>query len=210
MDKERNDLTVCGVRETGPHIQARELVPLTILVLVLIGLLWIRTAKLVPSDPAYSLPRDHHMYAFMATHPVGSLHVAPWGWVPVPAGLRSAAARMCHGRFPGARDGRAFTNRPRDVPRRSKAWLRSSARDRRGRPVPLARLRGEVQAYDFWLTDPLAFFFTAAALLCVVLRFDVGFAVCLAIGVLAKESVFSSWAFTTVFGRNARSIRRRS
>ena len=44
--------------------------------------------------------------------------------------------------------------------------------------------------YDFWLTDPLAFFFTAAALLCVLLRFDIGFAVCLAIGVLAKEGVF--------------------
>lgn len=43
---------VRGVRDTGPYIEARELVPLIGLVLMLIGLLWARTAKLVPSDPA--------------------------------------------------------------------------------------------------------------------------------------------------------------
>jgi hypothetical protein len=36
--------------------------------------------------------------------------------------------------------------------------------------------------YDFWLTDPLAFFFAPAALLCVVLRLDIGFAISLATG----------------------------
>jgi hypothetical protein len=47
---------------------------------VLIDLLWVRTAKLEPFDPAYGLSRDHHMYDFKATHWAGSLHVAPWGW----------------------------------------------------------------------------------------------------------------------------------
>lgn len=54
-------MTVRGMRHTGPHIQARELVPLTALVLVLIGLLWLWTAQARPPDPAYSLPRGHHM-----------------------------------------------------------------------------------------------------------------------------------------------------
>jgi hypothetical protein len=54
-------------------------VPLTVLVLVLIRFLQVRTARLVPSDPANGLPRDHHMCAFMATHPIGSLRIPPLG-----------------------------------------------------------------------------------------------------------------------------------
>jgi len=76
------------------------------------------------------------------------------------------------------------------MPRRSKAWLRLPARNPR---VVLLLSLGYVlkfNPYDFWLTEPLAFLSVAAALLRVVLRLDIGFAICLAIGVLAKESVF--------------------
>jgi hypothetical protein len=69
-----------ATEDAARFIAPLELVLLTALVLLLVGLLWVRTVKLVPSDPTYSLPRDHHMYAFMASHPVGSLHIAPWGW----------------------------------------------------------------------------------------------------------------------------------
>src|SRR6266508_2961410 len=63
-----------AAEDAARFIAPRELVLLTAFVLLLVGLLWVRTVKLVPSDPTYSLPRDHHMYAFMATHSVGSLH----------------------------------------------------------------------------------------------------------------------------------------
>jgi hypothetical protein len=43
--------------------------------------------------------------------------------------------------------------------------------------------------FDFWLTDPLAFLLATAAVLLALAGRDVAFAVCLAVGVLAKESV---------------------
>jgi hypothetical protein len=43
--------------------------------------------------------------------------------------------------------------------------------------------------FDFWLADPLAFAFVAVGFLLIVLRQDLAFAVCVAVGVLAKESV---------------------
>jgi len=79
-----------AAEDAARFIAARELVLLTALVLLLVGLLWVRTVELVPTDPAYSLPRDHHMYAFMATHSVGSLHIAPWGWR-----LSAQSSRLC-------------------------------------------------------------------------------------------------------------------
>jgi hypothetical protein len=179
-----------SVRDSRPHIGARELVPLTALVLVLIGLLWLRTAKLVPSDPAYGLPRDHHMYAFMATHPVGSLHVAPWGWrlfgpafAPLVPGSVTVGFQVL---AVGALSLTALA---------MFLIVRRLGFDRRLAIIGVVLFLSlgyavKFNLYDFWLTDPLAFFFTAAVLLCVVLRLDIGFAICLAIGVLAKESVF--------------------
>jgi hypothetical protein len=181
---------VRGVRDAGSGIEARELVPLTVLVLVLIGLLWVRTAKLVPSDPAYNLPRDHHMYAFMATYPVGSLHVAPWGWRL----LGPAFARL----FPGSVTVGFQLLAVGALSLTALAMflvVRRLGFDRRLAIIGVVLFLSlgyavKFNLYDFWLTDPLAFFFVAAALLCVVLRFDIGFAICLAIGVLSKESVF--------------------
>jgi hypothetical protein len=160
------------------------------LVLVLIGLLWVRTARLVPPDPTYGLPRDHHMYAFMATHPVGSLHVAPWGWrllgpalAPLVPGSVTVGFQVL---AVGALSLTALA---------MFLIVRELGFDRRLAMIGVVLFLSlgyavKFNLYDFWLTDPLAFFFTAAALLCVVLRLDIGFAVCLAIGVLAKESVF--------------------
>ncbi len=171
-------------------IAARGLVLLTALVLLLVGLLWVRTVKLVPSDPAYGLPRDHHMYAFMATHPVGSLHIAPWGWRL----LGPALAPL----FPGsvmvgfqvlAAGALSLTALGMFL------VVRALGFDHRLATIGLILFLSlgyavKFNLYDFWLTDPPAFLFTTAALLCVVLRLDIGFAICLAIGVLAKESVF--------------------
>ncbi len=85
---------VCGVRDTEPHIEAREA----------------RSsdrsgagpdpsrvgsdgqARPVRSDIQPAL--GSHMCALMATHAIGTLHVAPWGVAAARAGLRSA--------FPGS------------------------------------------------------------------------------------------------------------
>ncbi len=168
----------------------RELVLLGALILLLVGMLWVRTTKLLPSAPSFGLPRDQHMYVFMATHPVGSLHVAPWGWrilgpsiaslLPGPVAVGFQLLAM------GALSLTALVMH---------LVVRRLGFDRRLAIVGVVLFLSlgyavKFNLYDFWLTDPLAFLFTAAALLCVVLRLDIGFAVCLAIGVLAKESVF--------------------
>lgn len=179
-----------AAEDAARFIAARELVLLTALVLLLVGLLWVRTVKLVPSDPAYSLPRDHHMYAFMATHSVGNLHIAPWGWRllgPILAPL-----------FPGSVTVGFQVLAVGALSLTALAMLlviRALGFDHRLATIGVILFLSlgyavKFNLYDFWLTDPLALFFTAAALLCVVLRLDIGFAICLAIGVLAKESVF--------------------
>jgi hypothetical protein len=167
-----------------------ELVFLGALILLLVGMLWIRTTKLLPSDPSFGLPRDQHMYVFMATHPVGSLHVAPWGWRILAPSIASL--------FPGsvvvgfqllAIGALSLTTLVMYL------VVRRLGFDRRLAILGVILFLSlgyavKFNLYDFWLTDRLAFLFTVVALLCVVLRLDIGFAICLAVGVLAKESVF--------------------
>jgi hypothetical protein len=158
-------------------------------VALLLLLIWVRTAKLTFADPAFALPADHHIYRWMAEHAVGSFHVAPWGWrllgpviagdLPVPivsafqiltfAGLLVAAvATYATARVLGFG-----------------AMLSAVG-------VLLFLSLGyavKFNVFDFWLADPLAFAFVAVGFLLIVLRQDLAFAICIAVGVLAKESV---------------------
>lgn len=47
-----SDEHVTAAEDPAPHIAIREFVLLTGLVVLVVGLLWVRTAKLVPSDPS--------------------------------------------------------------------------------------------------------------------------------------------------------------
>jgi len=141
---------------------ARELALLAALVLLLMGLLWIRTDKLVPSDPSFSLPRDHHIYAFMATHPIGSFHIAPWGWRLV----GSALAPL----FPGslAAGFQVLTLTALSLTALTLFFIaRALGFDRRLATIGVILFLSlgyavKFNLYDFWLTDPLAFLLTAA------------------------------------------------
>lgn len=173
-----------------------------VLVVITLGALWLRTARLLPPDPAFFLPADHHIYAFMASHPIGEFHIAPWCWRILGPALAAGS---------GLRVDRAF----------EVITFLSLAATALLMFFILRRLRIDLHLsllgvlllmslgyatkfniYDFWLSDPLAFAFTAAAFLFVLLRWDVPFAICLAVGVLAKESVL--FAVALHYGMRAR------
>jgi hypothetical protein len=152
-------------------------------------LLWFRTDHLTPGRPEFGLPWDHHMYIFMAQHGPFSLHVAPYGWrVLVPALVWASPF--------GAQTG--F-----EVLTFVAIWLTGVVIwvvcVRLGF-LPLPALGGVLLyfslgyatkwlVFDFWLTDQLAILAVAVAVLLALEGRAVAFALCLAIGVMAKESV---------------------
>jgi hypothetical protein len=168
--------------------------------LLMSGLLWLRTDHLTPEHPWWSFPGDHHMYLFMADHPVGDLHLAPWGWRILEPGL----VRLLPG---SAQLGfqivcllslcvaatcvyRICRRLGFDVRLASAGLLLF---------VSLSFATKYVM-FDFWLTDPLAFAFVALAVLFAIEQRPVAFAICLAVGVLAKESVIFAAPLLYTFG----------
>ncbi|MEA2556580.1 MAG: hypothetical protein QOG88_118 [Actinomycetota bacterium] len=173
----------------GDRLRTGEaLLPASVSVLCLL-VIWLRTAKLLPSHPWWSFPADHHVYLYMAQHPVGRFRGAPWAWRLLEPGLVRASP---------------FT------PQVGFAIVASASLGLTGLVLYAVCRRLQFSAhlslygvilffglsyavkfnvYDFWLTDPLAFFFTALGVFAAIDRRRVLFAACLAVGVLAKESV---------------------
>jgi len=158
-------------------------------VTLLLLLVWGRTAKLTFADPAFALPADHHIYRSMAEHAVGSFHVAPWCWrllgpaiagaLPVPTA--SAFQILTFGGLLVAAVATYATARVLGF-----GTMLSAV------GVLLFLSLGyavKFNVFDFWLADPFAFAFVAVGFLLILLRQDFAFAICLAVGVLAKESV---------------------
>lgn len=181
----------------GPQMPhgARDRLPLPELVvagsvsLACLLAIWLRTSKLLPSNSWWSFPADHHVYLYMAQHPVGQFRVAPWSWrllepwmvqvSRLPAQVGFEVVTFASLWFTGV----ALYA----VCRRLNFSLRLSAYGM----VLFFGLSYAVKfnVYDFWLTDPLAFLFTSLSILAALDRRRLLFAVCLAAGVLAKESV---------------------
>lgn len=161
----------------------------TLSAFLLVGIVFVRTNKLVPSNPSFALPADHHIYRFMASHELGAFRVAPWCWRILSPFVASA--------LPGS------PTRGFELVAVVALSLTAVGLFVIARTLGFDRLLASVGAllflslgyavkfnlYDFWLTEPLAFLFVALALLCIVLRLDAAFAVVLVVGVLAKESV---------------------
>ena len=148
------------------------------------------TARLVPGDLWYTHPGDHHIYRWMAENGPSTFHVAPWGWRPLVPWLARALPTSVTAGFQVATTlclvatafltyliGRGFEFR---------------------RPEALAGVvlflglgyAVKFNLYDFWLPDATAFVFLALAVVLIQRRADVPLALCLAVGVMAKESIF--------------------
>jgi hypothetical protein len=165
-----------------------------------LGVLWSRTQHLVPGHPWWTFPGDHHIYLYMAQHPVGDLHLAPWGWRILEPGI----VRVLPG---SSRLGFQIVGvASLCVAATCVYWIcRRLGFDRRLASAGLLlfislSFATKYAMFDFWLVDPLAFAFTALAVLFAVERRAVAFACCLAIGVLAKESVVFAAPLLYTFG----------
>ncbi len=168
--------------------------------LLMLGLLWLRTDHLTPDHPWWSFPGDHHMYLFMADHPVGDLHLAPWGWRILEPGL----VRLLPGSSQVGFQIVCF------ISLCVAAGCVYRICRRLGFDVRLASaglllfvslsFATKYVMFDFWLTDPLAFAFVAFAVLFAIEQRPVAFAICLAVGVLAKESVIFAAPLLYTFG----------
>ncbi|MDP9341800.1 MAG: hypothetical protein M3Q23_06785 [Actinomycetota bacterium] len=175
-----------------PAREERGLAPLLTVALLSLGctaLLWLRTDRLVPGTPLFSLPWDHHMYISMAQHGPFGFHIAPYNWRVLGPVIVWALPLGVQGGF--------------QVVTFLSVWLTGLLvvvlleRLGFGRALALAGMlmyfslgyATKFTLFDFWLTDPLAFLLVTVAVVCVLGGHDLAFAACLAVGVLAKESV---------------------
>ena len=165
-----------------------------------LGLLWMRTDHLTPGHPWWSFPGDHHIYLFMSEQPVGSLHLAPWGWRilnPWLAGL-----------LPGSEQFGFQVVCLVSLIVCAVCVHRTCLVLGFDRRLALCgfllfislSFATKYVMFDFWLADPLAFAFVALAVLLAVEQRPLGFAICLAVGVLAKESVLFAAPLLYTFG----------
>ncbi len=170
--------------------------------LALVTLLWVRTEKLLPSDPRFLFPGDHHIYQFMSEHRLGGFHVAPWCWrILVPLTVRLLPFSTVAGfqliafvSLWAAGIGTYFICRKLGF-RPEVAML----------GVLLffgLSFAARWNVYDFWLTDAMAFALLAASMAFLLSGRDVAFAVCLGLGVLAKESVIFALPLYYMFRRD--------
>ena len=163
------------------------------------ALLWLRTDHLTPASPYFGLPWDHHMYLFMATHGPFSFHVAPYCWrVLVPFVVWALPF--------SAQAGFTAVTLAAVVLTGVAVWAVCWRLGLGPAPSTAGMLlyfslgyATKWTVFDVWLTDPLAILLVAAAVLLALSGRDVAFAACLALGVLAKESViFAAPLFYTL------------
>jgi hypothetical protein len=179
---------------SGGRPSAGELLIAGTAVALFLLLLLARTAELMAADPAFDFPADHHIYRWMAEHAVGSFHVAPWCWRLLGPAIAGALP------LPTATAFQIVTF--------VSLLVAGVATYATARVLGFGTMLSAVgvlmflslgyavkfNVFDFWLADPLAFAFVAVASLLIVLRHDLGFAICIAVGVLAKESVIFTLA----------------
>jgi hypothetical protein len=158
--------------------------------LAILALIALNTDPLTFDHPRFARDDDHHKYIYLATHNPFSLHIAPFGWRP----LAPSIARLLPVDLQVGFYSITFIS----------LWLTAVAVYFLARVLgfsqPLATIgmlmflsmgwATKFNLYDFWLTDPLAFLFITTATIFIITGRDVTLAFLLAVGVLAKESVF--------------------
>ncbi len=170
-------------------LDRRRLLQAAGLAAVCTALLWLRTDHLTPGSPYFGLPWDHHMYIAMAVGGPLDFHVAPYAWRILGPALVWALPF-------GAQLGFQVVTVAGVWGTGVAVWAlltRLGFRPELGIAGLLLYFSlgyaTKWTVFDFWLTDPLAFLLATAAVLLALAGRDLAFAVCLVLGVLAKESV---------------------
>jgi len=168
----------------------RELALPLILSLLLTSALLFGARFVVPGHPNYPKPWDHHKYIWMATDDPLDFHIAPFCWrVLVPALAKALPFDLEWSFFLIAFVGVWMTG---------VVVYHLALRLFPPPPYGLVALlmwvslgwAGKLVLRNFWLPDSLALFFVALAVYAILARRDALFALSVALGVLAKESVF--------------------
>jgi hypothetical protein len=168
----------------------RELALPLVLSFLLTSALLFGARFVVPGHPNYPKPWDHHKYIWMATDDPLDFHVAPFCWrVLVPALAKALPFDLEWSFFLIAFAGVWMTGVV--VYCLALRWLSSPSY---GLVALLMWVSlgwaGKLVLRNFWLPDSLAFFFVALAVYAILARRDALFVASVALGVLAKESVF--------------------
>jgi len=168
----------------------REFILVLFIVLLLAGGLWISTDHMDHDDPNFPKEWDHQKYIQMAEGNPFGLHKAPFGWRvlnPIlakllPFDLLTSFSVLCFIAICATAVMMYYLLMS----------LGYSSMLAIGGMFFFFSLGSAVgfNMYDFWLTDPLAFFFITFVLWSIVNQKDILFAFMLALGVAAKENVF--------------------
>ncbi|MFL5798149.1 MAG: hypothetical protein ACJ77A_09475 [Actinomycetota bacterium] len=174
---------------TAEPLDRRRLLRAAGLAAVCTALLWLRTDHLTLGSPYFVLPWDHHMYIAMAVGGPLDFHVAPYAW-------RILGPALVWAMPFGAQLGFQIVTLVCVWGTGVAVWALLARLGFRPELCTAGLLLSFSLGYatkwtvfDFWLTDPLAFLLATTAVLLVLSGRDLAFAVCLAVGVLAKESV---------------------
>ncbi|NUN10352.1 MAG: hypothetical protein HUU54_14355 [Ignavibacteriaceae bacterium] len=152
-------------------------------------MLVINTGKMDYSHPDFSQNWDHHNYISMAQNSVGEYNIAPFCWRilnPLLAGLLPFEQST------------SFL-----IMSIASLWLASLLMYLIILKLGFSEIFSiagilfflslswitKYNIYNFWLTDPLSYFFILAVILSILIGNDTSFAIFLTLGVLAKESV---------------------
>lgn len=168
---------------------SRKALPLVLSFLLTSALLF-GARFMIPGHPNYPKPWDHHKYVWMATENPLDFHIAPFCWrILVPALAKALPFDLEWSFFLISFAGVWMTG----VAVYSLA-LQLFPSPPYGFVAMLIWVSlgwaGKLVLRNLWLPDSLGFFFVALAVYAVLARRDALFVVSVALGVLAKESVF--------------------
>jgi hypothetical protein len=168
----------------------RELALPLVLSLLLTTALLFGARFVVPGHPNYAKPWDHHKYIWMATDGPLDFHIAPFCWrILVPALAKALPFDLEWSFFLLAFAGVWMTGMV--VYSLALRWFPSPSYGLVAMAMWVSLgWAGKLALRNFWLPDSLAFFFVALAVYAVLARRDALFVLSVALGVLAKESVF--------------------
>ncbi len=151
--------------------------------------LWFGTSADVIGSAGFQAVGDDHVYVYMAKHPLGSFHIAPWCWrILVPVIVSHLPLSLEQGFESVTLLTTALTGLVVYVILRKLCF--SNGLSMLGLMLFFSMSYAtRFNLRDFWLTDTTAFLFTALALLALLHRRLTLYVLCLVVGVLAKESV---------------------
>ena len=181
------------LERAGERLAAKplhELIAVTALALAAAGLLALRTSLMTKGNPLFAEPGwDHHAYIAMARDNPFDFHLAPFSWrVGLPTVAKALPFGLQASFFMVTFAAVAATAVTLYYAVQASGFSRQYALMGFGFLLSLG-WAAKFALQDFWLPDGLVFLAVTGALLCILRKRAVAFAVVVLLGVLVKEAV---------------------